>query len=83
MDFSKINAELASYSANVQFAIGDLMERGFGIETTESTNKVIFYGVIFGAVLVLLRVQKVRNSYHRTLSRDRTRRFGLQRHTLG
>jgi hypothetical protein len=83
MDFTKISAELAGYASNAEFAIGSLMKRGFGVETSDSANKIIFYAMIGAMILLLLRVQKVRNSYVQTKSRDRTRRFGLQRHTLG
>lgn len=80
MDYSRIQADLATFSNIVQNAIGEVMLNGFGVETTDSANRVIFWALIVFSLLIGLRVRRVRARGEVVPSRDRQRRFGLDRY---
>lgn len=80
MDFSRIQADLVGYSSIIQRAIGDVMYKGFGVETSDATNQAIFFGLIVFALYVGLRVRKVRARGIYLDRRDHYRRFGLDRY---
>lgn len=80
MDYTRIQADLAGFASTIQKAIGEVMNNGFGVETTDATNQFIFYGLIIGALFIGLRVRKVRARGIPVESRDKYRRFGLDRY---
>lgn len=80
MDYSRVQADLAGYSSIIQHAIGQVMADGFGIETSDTTNMTIFYGLIVLALYIALRVRKVRARGIAIGGRNPYRRFGLDRY---
>ena len=80
MDFTRIQAEMAGFTSTVQNAIGEVMNNGFGVETTPVTNQVILYGLIVFALFIGLRVRNVRSRGISLASADKYRRFGLDRY---
>ena len=83
MDFSRIQSDIVAFIGIVQDAIGGVMLNGFGITTTETTNQVIFYLLIIGAIGIGLRVHAVKMRYRIRHSSDQSRRLGLQRYKQG
>ncbi len=80
MDYSRVQADLAGYANTIQNAIGEVMQNGFGVETSAGANQVIFYGLIVFSLYIGLRVRKVRARGVTVSSADKLRRFGLARY---